>query len=113
VNKTEFVKLALSGKPVVLVEYRSFKEETLRYRVKAGPTAGQAVTRLILKHSVEMGETQVSVSEWLPDDAKPGVAQPPFKKSQMAVLELKGMTQEQGFYKAEGTLFPYDPTETK
>lgn len=104
-QKSEFIKLALEGKPVVLVEYRSHKEEEIRYRDKK---TGNTVERLIVKHAVEMGAAQVSVSEWLPDGTKRGQAVPPFKKGQMAVLELRGMERQQGFFVAEGDLYPFE-----
>lgn len=104
-NKDAFIQGALDGKPLVLVEYRSFKEETLRYRDKK---TGQAVERLVIKHAVEMGGNQVQVGEWLPDTAKPGQAQPPFKKGSVCVLQFEGFEREQGFYRATGQLFPYE-----
>lgn len=90
----------------MLVEYRSFKEETIRYRDKKTQAT---VERLILKHAVEMGGAQVQISEWLPDGTKEGQAKPPFIKGTMAVLEIQGMRAEQGFYRAEGALYPFDP----
>lgn len=104
-QKTQFIELALTGKPLVLVEYRSFKEEEIRFRDKK---TGNAVQRLILKHAVEMAGAQVQISEWLPEETKAGTATPPFRKGAMAVLEIQGMRQEQGFYRAEGALYPYE-----
>jgi len=60
-----------------------------------------------------MGGGQVQGSEWLPDDAKPGQSIPPFKKGAMAVLEIRGMKQEQGFFKAEGALYPFEAEKAK
>jgi hypothetical protein len=108
--QAEFIAQALAGKPVVLVEYRSFKQEEIRYRDKK---TGAAVERQIVKHAVEMGGAQVQISEWLPEGTKPGTAQPPFKKGHMAVLEIHGMRAEQGFYRAEGNLFPYEAEAAK
>lgn len=108
--KSVFIEQALAGKPLVLVEYRSFKEEQIRYRDKKTQAT---VERLIMKHAVEMGGAQVQISEWLPDDAKPGESKPPFTKGAMAVLEIRGMKQEQGFFKAEGALYPFDPETPK
>jgi len=110
-NKTTFIQKVLEGNPLVLVEYRSFKEDSIRYRVKTGPQAGQAVERVVIKHAVEMGASPVMVTEWLPEGTAKGTAVPPFKKGSYAVLELRGMTNDNGTYKAEGTLWPYDPSE--
>lgn len=104
-NKSEFVKMALEGKPVVLVEYRSFKIEHITYRDKK---TQNTVSRNIVKHAVEMGDAQVSVSEWIPEDVKPETVKPPFAKGQRAVLELRGMERQQGFFVAEGNLWPFD-----
>jgi len=108
--QSAFIEQALAGKPLVLVEYRSFKEEQIRYRDKK---TGATVERLIMKHAVEMGGAQVQISEWLPDDAKVGQSIPPFKKGAPAVLEIRGMKQEQGFFKAEGALYPFEPETVK
>lgn len=107
-KQSEFIEKALAGSPIVLVEYRSFKEDTIRYRVKAGPQMGQSVERLVIKHSVEMGALQVQVTEWLPEGTKPGAAQPPFKKGNMAVLELQAMSANNGQYSASGSLYPFE-----
>jgi len=104
-NKEQFLKVALSGKPVVIVEYRSFKEDAISYRDKK---SGQAVHRLIVKHAVEMGADQVQVTEWLPEGAKPGEAKSAFKKGQQCVLEITGMERQQGFYTCSGQLSPLE-----
>jgi len=109
-KSSEFVRLALAGSPVVLVEYRSFKEEQIRYRDKK---TNATIERLIVKHAVEMGGVQMQISEWLPEEAKPGQSVPPYKKGQPAVLEIRGLKQEQGFFKAEGNLYPFDPETQK
>lgn len=109
-KQSQFIEAALMGKPLVLVEYRSFKEEQIRYRDKK---TNATVERLIMKHAVEMAGAQVQISEWLPDDAKPGQSVPPFAKGSMAVLEIRGMKQEQGFFKAEGALYPFEADKVK
>jgi len=109
-KQSVLIEQILLGKPLVLVEYRSHKEEEIRYRDKKTQAT---VQRLILKHAVEMGGAQVQISEWLPDDAKPGQSVPPFAKGSFAVLEIRGMKQEQGFFKAEGALYPYEPEPVK
>jgi len=108
-KQSEYIEKSLEGSPLVLVEYRAFKEDTIRYRVKSGPQTGQSVERLIIKHSVELGAIQMQVTEWLPEGTKPGSAIPPFKKGQRAVLELQGMESQGGLYKASGNLFPFEP----
>jgi len=104
-NKETFIKLALAGKPLVLVEYRSFTEEVIRYRDKK---TGSAVEKPIIKHAVEMASSQVQVTEWLPDGYKPGAMVPPFKKGEMVVLEIEGMNEEKGFYRASGALHEFE-----
>lgn len=104
-KKTEFVNAALEGKPVVLVEYRSFKIENITYRDKK---TQQTISRDIVKHAVEMGDSQVSVSEWVPAGVDAKTIKPPFNKGQRVVLELRGMERQQGFYVAEGNLWPFD-----
>jgi len=104
-DQKAFVKAALEGKPVVLVEYRSFKPDKISYRDKK---TGQAIEQLIVKHGVEMGELQVQVAEWMPQGTTEAQVKPPFAKGAKAVLLIEGMTQEQGFFKAKGQLFPYE-----
>lgn len=108
--QSEFIKSALEGKPVVLVEYRSFKVEHISYRDKK---TGNAVSRDIVKHAVEMGDSQVSVSEWVPEGVKPESIKPPFNKGQRVVLELRGMERQQGFFVAEGNLWPFESEKAK
>lgn len=106
-TKKDFITLVLEGKPLIIVEYRGITPDVIKYRDKK---TGNAVERTIAKHSVEMGNSQVMVTEWLPDGTKPDSVVQPFKKGAKCVLELEGMEPMQGFYKASGKLFPIDLT---
>jgi len=109
-TQQELVSEILKGRPLVLVEYRSFKEDVIRYRDKK---TGNAIEQSILKHSVEMGSSQVLVSEWLPQDHKKGTASSPYRKGEIVAFEIEGMESQQGFYKAQGKLLPFQPDAVK
>lgn len=104
-KQADLIKCVLAGKPLVVVEYRSFKEDAISYRDKK---TGQAVHRLVLKHATEMGNDQVQVTEWLPPEAVAGQAKPAFSKGQKCVLELTGLERQQGFFTCQGQLTPLE-----
>lgn len=104
-KQADMIKRILSGEPIVVVEYRAFKPDTIRYRDKK---SGAAVERHVIKHSVEMGDMQVQVTEWLPDGVDLGTVKPTFSKGQRLALKLNGMEPNQGFYQATGDLIPLE-----
>lgn len=96
----------LKGKPLILVEYRGCKPDTIKYRDKK---SGNAVERVVAKHSVEMGDAQVMVTEWMDDGVKADAIKSPFSKGERCILELEGMEPMQGFFKAAGQLHSFEP----
>lgn len=104
-KQDELIKRVLAGEPLIVVEYRSFKIDAIRYRDKQ---TQQTVARNIVKHGIEMGDAQVSVTEWLPDGTDLKTVNPAFAKGEKCVLKLRGMEPQQGFYNASGELLKLD-----
>lgn len=106
-NKAQFVEAALSGKPIIIVEYRAFKHEVIKFRDKSSVT-GQMIEKDTVAHSCEAGDMQMRVSEWLPDGADVTKLKAPFAKGQKCAFLIKGMQQDKGFFRAQGELLPYE-----
>jgi len=104
-KQDEIMKHVLNGSPVVVVEYRSFKIETIRYTDKK---TGSAVQKPMIKHGIEMGEQQATITEWLPDGVILTDVRPNFKKGDKCVLTIQGVEQVQGFASIRGKLEPYE-----
>jgi len=107
---TDAVKRFTEGAFIVIAEYRGFKPDAMRYRDKK---TGNRVSSPILVHSIEVGASQVKVTEWLPDDAPVGAdglptATQPFKKGDKVVLQIENLENERGQYSARGKLFAID-----
>jgi len=107
-KQDEIMKNVLNGVPVVVVEYRSFKIETIRYTDKK---TGSAVSKPMIKHGIEMGDQQATITEWLPDGAVLTDVKPHFKKGDKCILKIQGVEQIQGFASIRGTLEPYEPAK--
>jgi len=104
-KQADIIKHVMNGVPMVIVEYRGFAIETIRYVDKK---SGSAVTKPMVKHKIEMGETQAAISEWLPDGVNLSEVKPTFKKGDKCVLKMQGVENVQGFAQIRGTLEPYE-----
>jgi len=104
-KEQDVITRVLAGNPTVIAEYRRFREDTLKWRDKQ---TGRSVERQVVKHSLEVGEMQCVLMEWLPDGAKPGEAKPAHKKGDRVVVSLKGMEREGDFYAITGEITPLE-----
>jgi len=104
-KEAEVIKHVLAGKPVVIVEYRSYKLDTIAYVDKR---TGSRVSKPVVKHAIELGDTQAAIAEWLPDGVDLTMVKPQFTKGQRCVLTLQGIEQVQGFASIRGTLEPFE-----
>ena len=102
----QIVEAVQNGTCLVVVEYRAFKLETIKFRDKK---TGAMVEKMTIKHSVEAGDTQMSLVEWLPDGADTKALQPLYKKGEKCVLVVKSLEQDMGFMRATGDLVPLEP----
>jgi len=107
-KQAEILKAVLSGVPVVVVEYRAFKLEEISYADKK--QGGMRVTKPIVKHAIELGDTQASIAEWLPDGVKLSDIKPTFKKGDKCVLRIEGVENVSGFASIRGKLEPFETT---
>jgi len=85
-KSSDVVREVLAGRLLVVAEYRSFKPDSVRMRDKA---SGQTVIKPKVLHSLEFGDVQVTISEWLPDGVSILDAKPPFNKGQKVVVRMK------------------------
>lgn len=108
VTKTQFIERTLAGEPLLLVEYRSAKPDTLR---RKAPKTGQAPTMPVCKHMVLVKDTSFEVMQFLPDDADLAKVGPLAPKGSFVVVELKGMEASEYGNRIEGELCAYDPSE--
>lgn len=112
-TKEQVAEKALQGVPVVVAEYRAGKTDKITYRASKGPQAGSMVTRDTVKHSIEMGDVQVMVTEWLPDGKKPEDVVIPYKKGQRVVVTLETLEPDKGFFRAGGKIEALEETPAK
>jgi len=75
-----------AGRLLVIAEYRSFKPDSVRIRDKQ---SGQTVNKPKVLHSLEFGDVQATISEWLPDGVDITAVAPPFKKGERVVVRMK------------------------
>jgi len=67
------------------------------------------VSRAIIKHGLELGDTQASVTEWVPDGTKVEDLKPVHKKGDKVVFEVEGAKEVQGFSVLSGVMHTYEP----
>lgn len=111
-KKQAVLNSVLAGNLLLIAEYRSFKVEPISYRDKKN---GNMMHRFIAKHSLEAGDNQLQVADFMPDDYNhekaPAVA--PFKKGTLCVLAVDTFKQEKGFISASGELTPLEEDDAK
>jgi len=107
-KQAEILKGVLAGVPLVVVEYRAFKVDNITYADKKA--GGMRVTKPIVKHSIELADTQASIAEWLPDGVNLADVKPSFKKGDKCVLRIEGVENVSGFASIKGKLEPFEAT---
>lgn len=100
-------KAVLAGQLIVVAEYRSFKPDAVRMRDKQ---TGAVTSKPKVLHSLEFGDVQCTLSEWLPDGVDMASAKQPFPKGSKVVLRLKTLEQVNfgSSYVAQGTMEPLE-----
>lgn len=87
-KKAEFSKLALSGKPLLVVEYREMQLDEVRRKVAK---VGEAATMPIIKHKVLVGNDSWEIGEFLKDGVDAKTIKAPFQMRDLVVVEVKSM----------------------
>lgn len=100
-KSSEVSSLAERG-PVCVCEYRSTRAQLINYRDKV---SGKALSMPLCEHGIEIGDTQVRVSERLPDGVDVSTIKPPFKKGQKCLLAVESWVTEKGQTRASGKLY--------
>lgn len=106
-NETTFINRVRAGAVLAVGEYRHSKAEMIAWRDKQ---TGRAMTAPVLRHTVELGDQSVAVSERVPDSITKLEDLPPvpFKKGQMVVLHVEELTRNLGQFSARGKLEPFE-----
>jgi len=84
-KEAQFIKDALAGRPLIVVEYRATETDTIRRKVVK---AGEASTMPIIKHKVLSGNDSFEVAEFLPDGSNLSEVKPPFAFRDLVVFEV-------------------------
>jgi len=102
-NKVDAHKAFEAGSRLVVCEYRSSRVDHIEWRDK---TTGKAMQADLLRHTVEMGNTTLSVAQRLPENADPHkfAASFPIKKGDKCVLHFTQWRVEKGATSATGEL---------
>lgn len=97
------VKSVLAGDLVVVGEWRGCVAEMLKW---SDSKSGRAREAGVVKHSVEFGAVQCSVTDNLPPGILPESYVAPFKRGDRVVVHLHGLAITKGTYSARGSLEP-------
>lgn len=100
-NEETFMRSIRAGALMVLGEYRHSKAEVINWRDK---TTQQAKSAPVLRHTVEVGDQSIAVSERVPDGIKVEDIVVPFKKGDSVVLHLEELSRNLGMVSARGRL---------
>jgi len=109
-KQKEAIAAFLAGKPILIVEYRGHQIEKIGWRDKV---SGQQVEKQTQSHSVEAGNMQMRISEWVQDGVNPETLKPKFTKGTPCVFVIKSMKLDKGILRGEGDLEPYELDGTK
>jgi len=109
-KEKQVIERFLAGAFIVMAEYRGFKVESMSWRDKK---TGGRVSAPIAIHAVEVGDVQLKVTEWLPDDTpKDASGQPQVaskhKKGERVVVKLDSLEVQSGMHQARGSIHPVE-----
>lgn len=106
-KKSEIMRQWETGKPVLLVEFRSSKAERIKWRDRESKATMEAP---LLRHSVEAEDgTPYIVNERVPETFDETKFQASFKKGDKCVLLFASMAVERGIAHFQGSLEKLDP----
>jgi len=105
-KQKEVVERFLSGAFIVVAEYRGFKPEIMSWRDKK---TGARTSAPIAVHAVEVGDIQLKVTQWLPDDTPKDAEGRPIvfakhRKGERVVIKLESLEVQSGMYQARGEI---------
>lgn len=95
-NTQQVMALLLKGKILCVGEYR--RTDVREIRVTAQGATGARSTRVIVEHTVELGDGGQSVkcSEWLPDGADKSQVKAPAARGEPVLVEVESMSRQYG-----------------
>jgi len=102
ITESEAVALFKAGQPVVLVEYRFGKCETINWRDK---TTKQAASFTQVRHTVELADGSFTVAERVPDNFDASTWTQTIAKSTKCLLKFNRFIIEKGVGQFSGELF--------
>jgi len=105
ITKTELLKNVEAGQPLLVVEYRTAKADTLR--IKA-PKTGEQSIRPVVKHIVLVGDTSFEVMEWLPDGTDVSKVKPFLARATRCAIEVHSMEMTDYGNRMSGKLVAVD-----
>lgn len=92
-NVLHIGQLLASGKILAVGEYRTMKTRELRF---TDETTKQTKLRKIVEHGIEVGDLQLTVTEWLPDDADISNVKRPAEKGEPVCVEVSQFSKKYG-----------------
>lgn len=87
-KESEFIKKALSGTPLIVVEYRATETDEVRRKVVK---VGESSVMPMVKHKVLVGNDSFEIGEFLPDGAKLSEVKAPYAPRDLVVFEVTTM----------------------
>jgi len=92
-NVQHIGQLLAGGKILAVGEYRTMKTRELKFTDEG---SSQQKIRKIVEHGIEVGDQQITVVEWLADDANLEAVKPPVPKGEAVVVEVGSFSKKYG-----------------
>lgn len=106
-TQKQAIESFLSGKPLLVVEYRSSKAERIKWRDKESRAVMEAP---LLRFSCEAADgTAYVINQRVPDTFDETKYVPPFAKGARVILEFVSMTIERGIVHFQGSISELEP----
>ncbi|MBV6343517.1 hypothetical protein [Candidatus Magnetobacterium casense] len=92
-------RLLNEGKALMLVEWRGAKVDELDL---ADKVSGRREHRIVVRHALEAGSSQVSCAQWLPAGSKVDDIRIPYTKGQVLLVVITGLSRQKGAVSLSG-----------
>lgn len=92
-NGLHLVNLLASGSMLAVGEYRTCTARVLNFKDE---DTGKEKSRKLVEHGIEVGDSQMTVTEWLPDTADIATVKPPVTKGEPCVVEIDAFSKKYG-----------------
>lgn len=92
------------GEAIVCAEYRSTRIDSINVSNKQNPS--QKEPRIILRHGLEAGDSQLTCVEWTPPGTTAESIKMTLKKGQLCLVSIKRMETIKGVTEISGELVP-------